>query len=588
MATQSIPYTEQSNEITKNIDIASAEEIFDLIHCSNNETFQGNSDPVCNGILHRDYIEQCAVVAEAIVEHVLTAPNAKIVLSGCGTSGRIGFMVVRAFNKIMSNLSLPNYYEYLVAGADRSLFISREAKEDEWNVGSSDLSSLTKESPRVAYFGITCGLSAPYVGGQLHYCLHNDESGKFIPILLGFNPVELARKTILTGLGKSFHDIAVEMKNSFIINPVLAAEPITGSSRMKGGTATKMILETIFIAAHVKAGHFQSNLSTKSYSEIINFFFDKVYHQAYQQFSIYKQQTISLIQSCGDSLIKKTHNNEDGHIYYVANGAFGILSLIDASECPPTFGTDYNTVRGFLHGGYGALCNSEGDLESKFGDLYAISWNWFESLIPGLNPCDTVIFVICELDNLDYTKHVISEVKKSPCNMFGIVKEMKENKDLIDLFDNCIVILDSTQPISSSEILNMPGVDFYQEMILKWIFNTVTTGAHILQGKVLENYMIDVQPTNSKLYNRLLDIVMRFSGASAEKSTNAMISAIYQVDDPTPYLTNDVTEHVSRAIGAKKVVAIAILIASRNLTVSLANKYLEANPVIRNAIRNFE
>ncbi|KAI6651985.1 Glucokinase regulatory protein-like [Oopsacas minuta] len=580
------PFTERSNDITKNIDIANAEQIFDLIHTANNETFHGNSDdPICNGILNKICIEQCALVAETIVKNIFTNPNGKIVLSGCGTSGRIGFMVTRAFNKILNNLSLPKYYEYLLAGDDRSLFISQEAKEDEWNVGSSELASLAKSYSRVIYFGITCGLSAPYVAGQLDYCLHND---KFIPVLLGFNPVELARKHTLHGLGKCFYDIAVEMKNSHIINPVLGAEPITGSSRMKGGTATKIILETIFIAAHLKAGHIPSNLSTKTYPEIVQYFFENIYYKAYQQYPVYKNQTISLIQSCGDSLIKKTPNKEDGHIYYVANGTFGVLGLIDASECPPTFGTDYNTIRGFLYNAYDALCNIEGDLEAKFGDLYAISWNRFELLFSSLNQCDTVILLISESDNLEYTKRVINEVKKLPCTMFGIIKEMSGNKPLIDLFDNCIEILNPKNLLSSSEILNVTGIDFYEEIILKWILNTITTGAHILQGKILENYMIDVQPTNFKLYNRLLEIVMRFSGASVEKCTNAIISAIYQDDDPTPYLSNDVTIHVSRAIGAKKVVAIAILIASRNLTVSIANKYLEDNPVIRNAISSYK
>ena len=586
-----IPYTERSNEITKSIDIASAEQIFELIHGCNGETFQGNSDSLCNGILDKVCVQQSALIAEEIATNILNKPSSnRIVLSGCGTSGRIGFMVVRAFNRILSGLSLPKCYEYLIAGDDRSLFISQEAKEDQWNVGSSELAATAKYYSRVAYFGITCGLSAPYVAGQLEHCL-SSEKEKLIPVILGFNPIESARKNILVGLGKSFYDIAVEIRDGchgYIINPVLGAEPITGSSRMKGGTATKAILESIFLAAHIKCGHFAPNLFDKTYTEIIEFFFEKVYYQAYQQFSIYKNQVIPILQSCGESLNKKTSLDETGHIYYVADGTFGLLGLIDASECPPTFGTDYSTVRGFLYGAYETLCNSEGDLEAKFGDFYSISWSNFESLIPNLNSFDTVILLSCEVENFAYTKHVIDQVKKSPCRLFGIVKEIPGNKscqDLVDLIDNCIVIRNSKVPISSSDILDLHGIDFYEEMILKWILNTVTTGAHILHGKIVENFMIDLQPTNSKLFNRSVDIVKRFSDVSTERATGALLSAIYQTDDSSHFLTADVDEHVIKAIGVKRVVPTAILIASRDFTVSTARKYLEANPVIRNAIR---
>jgi len=50
---------------------------------------------------------------------------------------------------------------------------------------------MTSEKTKVLYIGITCGLSAPYVAGQLEFCM--DHSDKFIPVLIGFNPVDAAR-----------------------------------------------------------------------------------------------------------------------------------------------------------------------------------------------------------------------------------------------------------------------------------------------------------------------------------------------------------------------------------------------------------
>ena len=70
-----IPYTERSNEITKSIDIASAEQIFELIHGCNGETFQENSDSLCNGILDKVCVQQCTLIAEEIATNILNKPS---------------------------------------------------------------------------------------------------------------------------------------------------------------------------------------------------------------------------------------------------------------------------------------------------------------------------------------------------------------------------------------------------------------------------------------------------------------------------------------------------------------------------------
>ena len=51
-----------------------------------------------------------------------------------------------------------------------------------------------------------------------------------------------------------------------------------------------------------------------------------------------------------------------GHVYYLGMGTPGVMAIIDASECPPTFGVEYGTVRGFISGGYATLGNTAGSL----------------------------------------------------------------------------------------------------------------------------------------------------------------------------------------------------------------------------------
>jgi N-acetylmuramic acid 6-phosphate (MurNAc-6-P) etherase len=137
-----------------------------------------------------------------------------------------------------------------------------EASEDDPVVGAADLQHVTESFERVLFIGITCGLSAPYVGGQLEYCLDNLQ--KFTPVLMGFNPVSMARKIHVSkwANNRTFHDIASRMESTpeaIILNPIIGAEPISGSSRMKGGTATKIMLDTIFSLA---ASHDNVNASS--------------------------------------------------------------------------------------------------------------------------------------------------------------------------------------------------------------------------------------------------------------------------------------------------------------------------------------
>ena len=122
-----------------------------------------------------------------------------------------------------------------------------EASEDDPVVGASELKRIADAYDQVLFIGITCGLSAPFVGGQLEYCLENPN--KFTPVLMGFNPVSMARRMQVPKWpnGRTFWDIASRMEstpNALVLNPIVGPEPISGSSRMKGGTATKVMLDT--------------------------------------------------------------------------------------------------------------------------------------------------------------------------------------------------------------------------------------------------------------------------------------------------------------------------------------------------------
>ncbi|XP_050402998.1 glucokinase regulatory protein [Patella vulgata] len=320
------PITERINPKTNNIDIASPLEIVSLLEDCDAEIFKGwGKYP---DIYNERIQKNIDAVSEIVVSILKNSTRNSIILSGCGTSGRIAFSIARSFNDKLRKFGITPCFDYLLAGGDVALFTSQESGEDDPVNGRDQLIKATKGKKKVLFIGITCGLSAPFVAGQLDYCLQHLD--KFIPVIIGFNPIQLARNLPVENWHKTFLQvledlISVEgLKKGFLINPIVGPEPITGSSRMKGGTATKLILESIFVSAlstlHVKGQNIIAQLVLNSY--------ETVYQNVYKE----KEQIAKVVKLAGKSL------NSGGYIYYVGWDSLGIMGLIDASECQPTYG----------------------------------------------------------------------------------------------------------------------------------------------------------------------------------------------------------------------------------------------------------
>ena len=199
-----------------------------------------------------------------------------IVMGGCGTSGRIAYLISVRFNKILESLlgasaSPVGVFSYSCAGGDSALLLSDEMPEDDPALGLADFVSViererkTRDVKSAYYIGITCGLSAPYCAGPVAYIVQaGDVSAKVAGLdsigaaLVGFNPVGLSRNAPIHSWPaqpspisseieypfKTFRDVTVALNNKAttssssssyrysLINPVLGPEPVAGSSRM--------------------------------------------------------------------------------------------------------------------------------------------------------------------------------------------------------------------------------------------------------------------------------------------------------------------------------------------------------------------
>ena len=203
-----VAITERSNELTSDIDIGTASDIVRTLRQCDSQIFSGWKH--FTSIYDSEAVSAMEKIAENAAEMLQGSGDAAIVLSGCGTSGRLAFFLAQKFSQLAKTQQLSACYDYLIAGGDIALFMSQEAPEDDWKMGQEDLIKLSRNKTRVLFIGITCGMSAPYVAGQLDSCMNPPDI--FIPVLLGFNPVNQARKNVIEGWSKSFFDVANALK----------------------------------------------------------------------------------------------------------------------------------------------------------------------------------------------------------------------------------------------------------------------------------------------------------------------------------------------------------------------------------------
>lgn len=193
-----------------------------------------------------------------------------------------------------------------------------------------------------------------------------------------------------------------------------------------------------------------------------------------------------------------------GQLAYFGAGTSGRLGVLDASECPPTFGVDYNMVQGFIAGGDRALRyaveNAEDSADFAKQDL--------SNFAP--TPNDIVV-AISASGNPQYCITALDEAKKNGCKTIAISSnpDAKMAK-FADIFINPIV---GQEAITGSSRMKSGTA---QKMIL----NMITTGAMIRIGKTYKNYMIDLKPTNKKLVERSIRFISEICNLPSDEASD--------------------------------------------------------------------
>lgn len=191
-----------------------------------------------------------------------------------------------------------------------------------------------------------------------------------------------------------------------------------------------------------------------------------------------------------------------GRIIYIGAGTSGRLGVLDAVECPPTFGVDYDKVVGLMAGGSEAFVKAKEGAEDSLilakEDLEAISFNKNDLLI-GIAASGRTPYVI---GALDYARSLNAKTASIICSKNG---EISKHSDYpIEAVVGAEVLTGSTRLKAGS--------------VQKLILNMISTGSMIQQGKVYQNLMVDVKLSNKKLVQRGINIICEVTGVDQEKA----------------------------------------------------------------------
>jgi N-acetylmuramic acid 6-phosphate etherase len=198
-----------------------------------------------------------------------------------------------------------------------------------------------------------------------------------------------------------------------------------------------------------------------------------------------------------------------GRIVYMGAGTSGRLGLLDAVECPPTFGVPYDTVIGLVAGGASAFTRPIEDAEDKpeegVKDLKSVALTGADMVI-GIAASGRTPYV---LGGLAYAKELGCRTAAIVCN---------ENSPMAASAELAIEVSPGPECLTGSTRLKAGTCQ-------KLILNMISTAAMVSCGKAYQNLMVDVDPCNEKLVIRARKIVMEATGCPEAEAAEALLQA---------------------------------------------------------------
>lgn len=212
------------------------------------------------------------------------------------------------------------------------------------------------------------------------------------------------------------------------------------------------------------------------------------------------QKSIPQIEALVEQIVPRMKNG--GRLFYIGAGTSGRLGVVDASECPPTFGVPFDLVVGIIAGGDTAIRKAVENAEDDWNQ----AWKDLAAYAPNAN--DTLIGIAAS----GRTPYVI-----------GGLNEARN----AGLLTGCVVCNDGSAVAKAAEypVEVVVGPEFLtgstrmkSGTAQKLVLNMISTAVMIRLGKVKGNKMVDMQLTNEKLVNRALNMIIDELNISPEEA----------------------------------------------------------------------
>ena len=220
-----------------------------------------------------------------------------------------------------------------------------------------------------------------------------------------------------------------------------------------------------------------------------------------------------------------------GRLIYCGAGTSGRLGVLDAVECPPTYGVDHGMVVGLIAGGEGAVFKAVEGAEDRreLGeeDLKKIGFSAKDVLV-GIAASGRTPYVI---GAMDYARSVGAPVACVVCS---------RNSEMSRHADVCIAPIPGPEVITGSSRMKSGSA---QKMVL----NMISTGAMVKMGKVYGNLMVDVKCSNEKLHQRAVNIVCEATGEDGETARKALQDSGFSCKTAIVMLLKSVDADAARA-----------------------------------------
>jgi len=202
-----------------------------------------------------------------------------------------------------------------------------------------------------------------------------------------------------------------------------------------------------------------------------------------------------------------------GRLIYLGAGTSGRLGVLDASECPPTFGVQHGMVIGLIAGGPGALLKAvegaEDNAELGVEDLKNLNLTADDTVV-GLAASGRTPYVI---GALRYARHLGCATVAISCNPDSPIAHEAQV---------------AISPVVGPEALT-GSTRLKSGTAQKLVLNMISTGAMVKIGKVYQNLMVDVKATNVKLVDRACRIVVEATGAERQDAEAALQQTGFEV-----------------------------------------------------------